>query len=662
MQPGGRASIVNYNVPEPTSYRGRNYIHLSFPGRYFKSSSLTPTKRKVWVDNIYDDNNLTRPNLNEKIFSRLPSQNVFRFIETPGAGLKLTSKLPLSSKLGNIDPNEIISMVNSGKQLKLYRSLEGKITYRYIDARKMKNAAILSFGKQERRYATFDPNQHSIVFDAPTEGQTFHGPSSGVSIHATGVAYFPHDPPSDTRIELRFGSSPPIITRHSKFEDTYYTWDADFTIKASGSYSVTVKIFEGNQVKTQDTVQIHVLLDKEQQDDTQTGLSNLPSGLVLVEFYQLSSYLGNYGAGRTIQTFSLLPGEKTKISIKTYKKTESSFKESMCTLDSLSEESADDLQNSIESEQSDKTNYNESFNYHMEADVDASWGWGSASVSGGVSGGTNSSREQFAKNVSNGMRKHSNKASAKRDVTANTSYEVKQEMGEETSIERIIENINLGRTLNFVFRQMNQEFITILHLVDVRLLFYNGNPEETKEVTLPQLNSLLEEVVVPLKVNEVRTAIINQLKNIFDYRGYSHSFLEQRSLNGSSNSTGASSYWRIKKDYASVYDDSSTGTQITVPGIILSADKIVLRTDGVIVDALLGQGEALDEYSRGLQTASVRSKELQNTLLETIIDKNKMANKIIENKDVESAKIFGQVYPCCEKDEKQVEDNGDNPQ
>ena|GEM_PF-6675129 len=40
--------------------------------------------------------------------------------------------------------------------------------------------------------------------------------------------------------------------------------------------------------------------------------------LYLIETYRLSSFLGSYGAGRILKTFTLLPGEKTKISVKTF--------------------------------------------------------------------------------------------------------------------------------------------------------------------------------------------------------------------------------------------------------------------------------------------------------------------------------------------------------
>lgn len=222
--------------------------------------------------------------------------------------------------------------------------------------------------------------------------------------------------------------------------------------------------------------------------------------LYLVETYRLSSFLGDYGAGRILKTFTMLPGEKTKISIKTFLKTESERKQASSILDSFTQESADDFEQSLQSEHSDKQQYSETFEYHAEVEGEASWGFGSAKASAGVKGGTNSAREEFAKNVSSATQKHSAKASAKRDVQVNTSFEVTTSEQEETAIERELSNINLSRTLNFVFRQMNQEFHSVLHLVDVRVGFFNGYAESRKEVSLPQLDSLLDTYVVAAQV------------------------------------------------------------------------------------------------------------------------------------------------------------------
>jgi hypothetical protein len=361
--------------------------------------------------------------------------------------------------------------------------------------------------------------------------------------------------------------------------------------------------------------------------------------LLIIETYRLSSFLGNYGAGRTLATFSLLPGEKTTISVKSYTKTETDAKSASSVLDSFSHESSEDLENSIQNEQSDKQNQSESFEYHAEADAHASWGWGSGNISGGVKGGSNSSREDFTKNVANAVDKHAAKASSKRDVQINTSFEAKTESGTETSTVRELQNINVGRTLNFVFRQMNQEYISILHLVDVRLAFFNGFAESRREVALHDIDSLLDSVVIPSAKATVRDTIISELQTIFDYQDKIQSIVEDRAL------PGGGSYLRVRKDLnttVTVGDDA-----LSVLGIPLRVDTRVMRTEGVIVEALLGQGNALDPYSAGLQDESVRAKVLANDLTVAQTKRETLAQTVVNDGSEPGAKLFAEVFPCC---------------
>ena len=196
-----------------------------------------------------------------------------------------------------------------------------------------------------------------------------------------------------------------------------------------------------------------------------------------------------------------MPGEKTKISTRTYTRTEIESKRASSILDSVSEESTKDYENSIATEQSDKKNYQDSFSYEINAKAHASWGWGSADVSGGVKGRANSAHEEFSKNISNATQKHASRASSKREVQVNTSYEEKEVSEVETSIEREVQNINVSRTLNFVFRQMNQQYVTALVLFDARIAVWDGNPDPSTsvrmEVSLPELRSLLRRFIVP---------------------------------------------------------------------------------------------------------------------------------------------------------------------
>lgn len=369
--------------------------------------------------------------------------------------------------------------------------------------------------------------------------------------------------------------------------------------------------------------------------------------LLLVETYELSTHLGNYGAGRTLSTFTLLPGEKTTISIKTYKKTETEAKQASSILDSFTEESSSEFENSVQDENSDKRNSAESFEYHAEADAHASWGWGSANVSGGIKGGSNSSREEFSKNVSKATDKHAAKASAKRDVQIDTSFTAKEETGVETSIQRELQNINVGRTLNFVFRQMNQEFYTVLHLVDVRVAFFNGFAESKIEVPLSKLDELLGEVIVPERHEQVRRGIIEALSNISDYQDKLQSIVEKVSR-----FDGEKPYWRVRRDMVTEFKNPATGFKVNVLGIPVSSTRNVMRTDGIIVEALLGQGEALDDYSKALQEQAVRSKQIDNDRQQASVARENLAQAIVDAGDVTKAELFVEVFPppppqCC---------------
>ncbi len=231
---------------------------------------------------------------------------------------------------------------------------------------------------------------------------------------------------------------------------------------------------------------------------------------LIVEEYRLSNFLGQYGAGRTVKTFSLLPGESTTISVTSYKRSSSTSESSSSILDSYTEEKADEFESSVQAEQGSTESESKNFECHAEAEAKASWGWGSAKVSGGVSGGSTAAGEQFAKNTSSATQKQAASSSAKRDVEVNSNFQTTSEEGVETATTREIQNINVGRTLNFTFRQMNQEFITLLHLVDVRVAFFNGYAESKEEVPLSQIDVLMEKYVVEDQRAKVKETILGR--------------------------------------------------------------------------------------------------------------------------------------------------------
>lgn len=466
---------------------------------------------------------------------------------------------------------------------------------------------------------------------------------SGATVEVVGTA---QDSNGIARVELSLNSTLVNIQAEPVAPDDWSQWKGSLLLRESGLHVIKARAFDraGNISETEVGVMVTIA------PETVSRVKRL----IIVEQYQLSSYLGNYGAGRTLKTFSLLPGEKTKISIRTYSQDETTSKSASSILDSFTETSAEDFQKSMENEQSDHTAYKESFDYKVGLQAKASWGFGSASVTGEVSGGTNGAREEFAKNIANAVKKHAASASSKRDVQINTSYETRSTTSEENSIVRDIQNINVSRTLNFVFRQMNQEFITLLHLTDVRIGFFElknviveGQQKEVpvyREATLPQLDALLMEVIVPEKRQQVRNAILHQLMNIFDYQDRHHCFIEDAMMkDAQGKDIPYSNYLRVKKDYRSYYTDASAN-HIPVPGIIIAANKHVLRTEGVVVEAILGQGNALDDYSESLQNEAIRTKKLSNDLLSKQIKRESLAQQIVTDARADRADVYARVF------------------
>lgn len=410
--------------------------------------------------------------------------------------------------------------------------------------------------------------------------------------------------------------------------------------------------------------------------------------LMLIETYKLTSFPGDYGAGTTIKTFSLLPDEKTEISIKTWKKSIQSTNEASSILDSYTDEKADEFERNVQTENSCTSKVEESNSYHAEVGGGVSWGVASISASAGTSGGTSSGREEFAKNVMNATDKHSQTASAKREVNIETSFQKTEETGEEVAIMRNIENLNASRTLNFTFRQLNQQFHSLLHLTDVRLAFFNGLPGSIREYALYELESLVKDYMMPElaiipesesdtstraidtvthldpeKVEEkLREYILGEYSHVMDYNGDAHTFLEEKALN-------SYKYLRVippgekemeidgktrlvytnKQKYImrpEIRDNNDNITQKEdaryVDGIITGHKIITMKTDGIIVESLLGKAEALDEYAVESREETVRHKQLEN-------ERIKMGIEIIQaliksNKFEEAEKAYNQIF------------------
>jgi hypothetical protein len=372
----------------------------------------------------------------------------------------------------------------------------------------------------------------------------------------------------------------------------------------------------------------------------------LYSKLMIVESLRLTSFLGNYGSGRVVRTMSLLPGESTTISVRSYSSDTTTTSQTSSIFDSVDDSSSSEFNDTVTAEQSDQTSAKDSLNWQVSATANASWGWGSATIQGGVQSSANSAREDASKTLNTSAQKHAATRSAKRNIQVNAETQHEATTGEDQTVTRTIKNINVSRTLNFVFRQMNQEYLTVQHLVDVRLGYVaaflrlsDGTPFWLyQEATLPRMYDLINSVVQAPYVEHVYETVLSILQAVPDYLGVTHPVIETvtpRDINGN---PGAP-YVRFNRALRQTWSDG-TYTTPEVEGVVINGTKVILRTDGVMVDSQLGQNSALHGYSEGLQQAALLEKQLANLEARQRID-------IVKNPVAAEVDAWVRTHPCC---------------
>ena len=393
--------------------------------------------------------------------------------------------------------------------------------------------------------------------------------------------------------------------------------------------------------------------------------------LSIVLHYKMASFLGDYGAGETVKTFSLLPGEKTTITIKQYQQKEETRKKTENVVDSFSESSANDLQNSIDTENKFSMSNKQDQTQSKSRTVGVNGGLtlakvnigGSVNQTNAKTSSINSAIETQVNSLTKAVSHQVNKTDALRKIDVNSETSQKFTESTEETIVRQLENPNKSRVLNFVFRQLLQDYFTLTYLDDVTIYFSNGLPNSERTVKLPQLDSLLYEMLnTEADVTDVRKTILTYLCSIYDYQGVRTTFAEQVTenlvdLSGAAQQT--LTFYRKNKNLSQTYLEK------TVKGIVLNVTHRTLRTPSLIVEALLGQGEGLDCYNMQLQDAAVENAVLQNTKLKheigkmgaetSLINQNRIKmksaiNLIDDIKDpVQRAELYKKVFSeCCD--------------
>ena len=376
--------------------------------------------------------------------------------------------------------------------------------------------------------------------------------------------------------------------------------------------------------------------------------------ITVIEEYTTTSYLGNYGAGRVVKTMSLMPGERTTISMRTYKDMVTTRDTAQNVLDSMSTESATQLDTLMQKEQGDMsatsdTSEGSSSSFSTATDahnstssfsVSASVGFGFGSVGGGygqsssdassnANGWNNSNsyghtgaRQSNVNTINSALDKHVQSSNASRQININTSTSDTARSGEEDTTVREIMNYNKSRVINFIFRQLKQEYTVITALTNLKFVYSNGYPESFTMVDLNNLDNMLKDLIkdgdpldpvdphpVEYFRDKVKCDLLQNYCQVLNYNDTMKDFLDRKTITkGACFSTWLpdcvtkdESFWRVKPNLTDTYTEGDN--TITVSGVILSVQKQTLQTSSVIADALLGRGEALDCFNQKAQDA-----------------------------------------------------------
>ncbi len=382
--------------------------------------------------------------------------------------------------------------------------------------------------------------------------------------------------------------------------------------------------------------------------------------IMVIEEYTTASYLGDYGAGRVVKTFTLLPGEKTTISIRTYKDQSGTSSASDNMLDSFSDSSATQLDNMMQQETglsdsssatkggndtsyntySDSKNSSSAWNISAKINiadvVDIGGGYGqsksdTSTTAGGFANTTNYSnsatRASNINTLTSALDKSVQESNANRQIDVNHTTTSTADSGEEDATVREIQNVNLSRVLNFTFRQLLQQYTTITYLSGLKFGYTNGYPETGAIVDLSALPNMLTDIIMPGNdpvsgnpyIDEVMCLLLKPYCSVLNFNDEPKQLIEAitNTIGGCltpylpSCTTETETIWRIKKGLKDYYP-TEDAAKYTVPGIILDVRNQTLYTDSLIGDALMGAGEALDCFNQKAQDASTMADYIRN--------------------------------------------------
>jgi hypothetical protein len=138
--------------------------------------------------------------------------------------------------------------------------------------------------------------------------------------------------------------------------------------------------------------------------------------------------------------------------------------------------------------------------------------------------------------------------------------------------------------------------------------------EDSRLVELENIDSLLEEVVAAPHIATVRNILLKPYCAVFNYERQPKQFIKKFTANlDDCLGTGSND---VLEMYIKNPELTDTAGPVTIKGVILNVQEEILRTDSLIVDAILGQGDALDCFNLRIQDAEAERAYLQNAQMQ----------------------------------------------
>jgi hypothetical protein len=348
-----------------------------------------------------------------------------------------------------------------------------------------------------------------------------------------------------------------------------------------------------------------------------------------------------------------MPGERATMQVETFRKDERTEKAAQSILDSTASESAADFEQTLSEEQNRRAQTSESSSLTLGVEAGARFGTvANVSLKSNFATQASSTREQAVKDLRNALEKHTSKASANRTVTVNTEFTSKVEQGTKEDTKRELANINASRVLNFLFRRLMLEHLVVMSMTDAKVGHYeqdvildaDGNAtsieERYREYTLPEFGDLAAAVLAggETAARDAQAKLEEILSSIVNADGKIISLIEAVTPTKDGQPLPDKRYLRVNPKLVDTWQPrGKTGPTAKVPGIALSRQQMIMRTDGVLVDAVLAEGEALDKYSRDLQTVTVAERQVA-------VERERLAQQIVLSGNEAQAALFAKLF------------------